>query len=156
MKPDIQVIPALKVVYVRHFGEYGPEIKNAWEKLMSWAKENVNIDASTMFLVAYWDDPKSTLPEKCRSDACITVPEDLKIPENSDIKTQSLPTGKYAMFLKSIYKTDEYQKIWEKLCSEDIPNNNLKWDNRPWYEIYHNCPYNILKRTIVDFCIPIE
>ncbi|MCP4748024.1 MAG: hypothetical protein GY874_18090, partial [Desulfobacteraceae bacterium] len=43
-----------------------------------------------------WDNPEVTPPEKCRYDACITVPEQTKV--DGEVGLQKIPSGSYAVY----------------------------------------------------------
>jgi DNA gyrase inhibitor GyrI len=41
------------------------------------------------------DNPAATKPEDCRYDACIAIPENLRITNDNKVTTSLLPGGKY-------------------------------------------------------------
>ncbi|MCP4744873.1 MAG: AraC family transcriptional regulator, partial [Desulfobacteraceae bacterium] len=96
MEISVKQMPEYHVAYVRHIGPYGPEgCGKAHEKLFQWAGPRGFVNQGTIIGVG-WDNPEVTPPEKCRYDACITVPEQTKV--DGEVGLQKIPSGSYAVY----------------------------------------------------------
>jgi len=134
MNPKVKELQEYHVAYVRKLGPYGPEVcGQAFNELFEWASSQDLIGKAAIFGV-YWDDPCSTPPQECRTDACIEVSGDIEPDEN--IQTQTIEGGKYLVFE---YETDVsgFQKAWED-SYKWVFANNAELRPLPAYEHYHN------------------
>jgi AraC family transcriptional regulator len=74
MNVQVTEMPEYHVCYVRQIGPYGPDsCGSANERLMHWAGPR-GFAASGVNIGIAWDNPEITPPDKCRYDACLTVP----------------------------------------------------------------------------------
>ena len=156
MNVKIEDFPAFNVAYIRNVGPYNT-IGSAFQKMGEWVKSANCCGPETLWLGAYHDCPKSTPPEKCRADACVTVPADFKA--DGVVQLQTIPAGRYASYLVGIRPEDaavDFAKRWEEL-SAWVAKNSLQGDPaRPGIEVYYNCAFACpIKKWVVDICIPI-
>ncbi len=151
-KIEIKEMPEMKVVYVRHTGQFN-QIGKAYEKLMKWAGPRGLLNfPQTKTITFYHDDPSVTAIEKVRQDACITVATDVKV--EGEIGKGVIPAGKYAV---GRFQIDEkgFEKAWNTMClwlteSGYQPNGNS-------YELYYNsAEEDMQKKFDLDICIPVK
>ncbi len=95
MKAEIKKMPEYHVAYVRKMGAYNKETcEQAFGELMQWAGPKGYLESGVM-LGVYWDNPEIKPPEKCRIDACLSVPPGTS-PENQ-VDTQVISGGRYVV-----------------------------------------------------------
>ncbi len=154
MEVEVTGMPELHVACVRHVGPYeSGGIGEAFSKLMEWAGPK-GYCKSGRVIGMYWDNPDVTPPEKCRSDACITVPEDAKV--SGEIKLQTIPGGLYAVYHCEVYN-NEFGKPWSDIMYEWLPGSGYEMDERPRYEIYLNKGDEDPEgKWILDICVPVK
>ncbi len=130
---EVKDLADLNVAYVRTLGAYGFESANkAFEKLTKWAGPRGLMDEATCLGVT-WDSPCITPAEKCRYDACIVVPDDADLDGGIDVQT--VAGGKYAIHRSKVFNHD-FQKGWNELLGEWLPDSGFQPDDRPAYEVY--------------------
>lgn len=153
MNAEVREVPEYKVAYVRKIGAYGKEsCEQAFGELMQWAGPRGYLNSGIM-LGVYWDNPEITPPEKCRTDACITVPDGTS-PEGQ-IGIQVISGGMYAVCRFEI-RTDNFQQAWEDAFVW-LVNSGYECDDKPCYEVYHNNPEEHPEgKWIIDICIPLK
>ncbi len=153
MHAKIMDLPEYRVAYLRKLGAYGKETcEQAFGELMHWAGPKGLIDSGTMIGV-YWDNPEVTPPEKCRVDACISVPPGMKPEKQIDIQT--ITGGRYAVCRFELM-ADNFQSAWDE-AFRWIVQNGHECDDRPCYERYHSSPENHPEgKWVFDICIPLE
>ncbi|TYT76031.1 AraC family transcriptional regulator [Desulfobotulus mexicanus] len=153
MEGSIQQVPAYRVAYIRKLGVYGHETcEKAFGELMAWAGPKGYPGSETVFGV-YWDNPEVTPPEKCRMDACITLPEGEE-PDGS-ISVQKLRGGPYAVCHFEISDAD-FPKAWDE-AFRWFMEKGYACDDSPCFERYHNNPGKHPEgKWIVDICIPLK
>ena len=151
---NVKDMPEMHVAYVRHIGPYN-RIGEAFERLMRWAgpRSLVNFPNTTE-LAVYHDSPDITEESKLRSDACITVPAEVKAAGEVGITT--IPGGKFAVAHVEI-RPDQFGEAWDKLMGEWLPESGYQPDDRMCYEIYLNNPQQHPEgKFIVDICEPVR
>jgi len=138
MEVKIEKLAPMHVAYVRNIGPY-QECGKAWDELFAWACPNNLCTTDTKYLGVGYDDPEQTPPEKCRYDACITVPKGT--PTDGNVKTMSIAGGDYAVFLhKGPYEA--LPQSWKALAEKWLPSSGRETGcgeaNRVWFEQYLN------------------
>jgi AraC family transcriptional regulator len=119
---------------------------------MQWAGPRGYLKSGVMIGV-YWDNPEVTPPEKCRVDACISLPEETTPDALVDIQTIS--GGPYTVCHCKI-PVDGFQQAWEDTFAWLVDSGH-ECDDRPCYERYYNNPSDDPDgRWIVDICIPLK
>ncbi|MCP4231073.1 MAG: AraC family transcriptional regulator [bacterium] len=159
MEVDIKQLPAYRVAYVRVMDGYNSEkIGPAFRKIVKWAKARDLMGPDTEIIGISLDDPDVTPADKCRYDACVTVPEAIK--GEGDVGVYDIPAGKYA--ISKI--TGQYANIgkdigpaWRSFYADWLPDSGYQPDDRPCFEMYvetkEECEAGIY---VVDICIPIK
>ena len=153
MKAEIKEMPEHHVAYVRKLGPYGKETcERAFGELMQWAGPRGYLSSGTM-LGVYWDNPEVTPPEKCRVDACVTVPEGTT-PE-APVAIQSIAGGPYAVCHFEISE-DSFQGAWDEAFAW-LVGGGYECEDKPCYELYHNNAEDHPEgKWIFDICIPLK
>lgn len=153
MNAEVREMPEYHVAYVRKMGPYGMEIcEQAFGELMRWAGPRGHLKAGVMIGV-YWDNPEVTPPEKCRVDACLSIPQGT-VPE-APIDIQTISGGPYTVCHCEIPSAG-FQQAWEDTFAWLVDSGH-ECDDRPCYERYYNNPSDDPEgKWIVDICIPLE
>ncbi len=149
---EIKEMPEMKVVYVRHTGQFN-QIGKAYEKLMKWAGPRGLLNfPETKTLTLYRDDPSVTVIDKVRQDACITVTSDVKV--EGEVGKGIIPAGKHAV---GHFRIDEtgFEKAWNTMCLWLTESGYQPGGNS--YELYYNSPEEDRERKFeLDICIPVK
>ncbi|WP_321494002.1 GyrI-like domain-containing protein [uncultured Desulfobacter sp.] len=153
MNVAVKEMPEYNVAYVRKLGPYGKETcEQAFGELMQWAGPRGYIGSGTI-LGVYWDNPDITPPDKCRVDACITVPQGTS--SEGQIGVQSISGGSYAVCHFEI-SSDSFQECWEDAFTW-LVNSGYECHDKPCYELYHNNAADHPEgKWIFDICIPLK
>lgn len=148
----IDDLPDLNVASVRHIGSYS-DVGRAFGALYSWAGPRGLITPQAQVLGIYYDMPDTTPVDKLRSDACITVPEGTK--GEGVVVVKKLETkGRYAMGHFEFDGKSGFQKAWNVMMGEWLPQSGFQGDDRPFFELYLNdCS---TEHFIVEICIPVK
>ncbi len=154
MSIDVKDLDAFKVAYVRVVGEYKHEnIRPGFEKLIQWAKPRGLMEGQPCLGLA-WDDPNITPAEKCRYDACITIPDDLDV--DGDVQTQTVPAGRYAVCRHEAFNNN-FQKGWDELLKNWLPSSGYQPANGPSYEVViESGAHDPQGRWLVDIHLPVK
>ncbi len=136
MAVEIRELPQMHVAYIRHTGPYGPQISSAFQKLMKWAERRKILDENAHVLAVYWDNPDTTPPDDCRSDACVTLSKGT-VKTDEDIHFQTLRAGTFAVYRCEI-RDGDFEKPWNYLVRTWLPASSYRPGPNPCYEIYHN------------------
>jgi AraC family transcriptional regulator len=153
MNAEIKEMPEYTVAYVRKMGPYGKETcSQAFGELAQWAGPRGLLENGQM-LGIYWDNPEVTPPEKCRVDACVTVPEGTEV--EGPVSLQSISGGPYAVCHFEI-KTDSFQQAWEDAFAWLVGSGHQCAD-KPCYELYHSDAMSDPEgKWVFDICIPVK
>jgi len=154
MNVKIEELPDHHVAYIRKLGPYGPETSGqAFMELGQWAGPRGYFNGEGKVLGVYWDNPEITPAEKCRTDACLTVPEGTDA--DGGISLQTLVGGRTAV---CHFKTtaDGFKQSWDDAFAWLVESGHEVAD-RPCMELYHNDgskdPQGIWD---YDICIPLK
>lgn len=152
------------VAAVRHTGPYD-ESGPAWERLCgALGPCGLLSEASVAYGVSY-DNPDITAPEKCRMDACVSLP-----PEVLEKSAELCPLRQYEeIFLRHIGGEQEYAALrvkgsysllhpaYRSLFGMWFPQSEREPYNDPGFEIYWNSPQNTLPADLLtEICIPLK
>ena len=153
MNAEVREMPEYHVAYVRKMGPYGKQTcEQAFGELMQWAGPRGHF-GSGVVLGLYWDNPDVTPPEKCRIDACISVPHGTAT--EGPICIQTIQGGPYAVCRFEI-QGDSFQQAWED-AFRWLVNSGYECDEKPCYELYHNDAADHPEGNwIFDICIPLK
>lgn len=155
MKVEIKQMPEIQIAYFRHMKGYdSPGIAEAWEKVCRWAGARGLINQHTKFIGISHDDPEVTPTDKCRYDACVSVPKDTKA--EGEIAVTTIASGRYAVS-RFEGQTSEIKQAYDFLYGKWMPESGLQPADSPCLEIYLNDPKTDPKgRHIFEICIPVK
>ena len=151
MTTDMQTttLAPCTVAYIRVTGEYGKNYEPATNRLYQWAGAHGLTDGECLFI--YLDSPEITPADKCRTDICLTVPDDTAT--GNGIEKRHLPGGSYALIRRSVTDPAQYRVYWEEIMSAVIAAQ-LEIDDRPCFEQYHHYDAATGKAD-VSFCVAV-
>ncbi len=151
---DVKEISEQHVAYVRTVGEYAfDRVKLAWQELGKWAGPRGLMQTGDWIGIA-WDNPAVTSPDKCRYDACVTLPEGTGV--SSGISQQMVPGGKFAIYRSHVVNND-FQKGWDRLLGEWLPGSGYQPSNGPAYELVVESGVGDPEgRWVVDIHLPVK
>ena len=155
MEIEIKQLEEREVAFVTFIGNYmgnSEVFKGLFDKLCGWAGPKNLMTPDTVFISAYYDDPKTAKPEEMRLDVCMTIPPDTEV--EGEIKKQTLPGGKYVVMKTELAGPEEYGPAWMKVV-DWMKENNTELDmSRASYEIYLNNPEeHPEKHHILEICM---
>lgn len=157
MNITVKELPEKHVAYIRRFGPYGLDIGPYFQKLAAWAGPRGLIKAAAMF-GTYWDNPEITPPEKCRTDACLEVPQGTEV--GGEVVLQTLPGGQYAVYRVALLATEdgnEFYATWQSIYTDWLPDSGYQPDDKPAYENYLAYPEDHSEgKWDVEICIPVK
>lgn len=161
MKVEVKNLPEYRVAYARvmdGFNDQSPKIMKAFEKVVKWAQARDLMGPESLVLGISLDNPEVTPSDKCRYDACVTVPAGTK--GAGEIGVYDIPKGKYAVYrVEGKYATinQEMMKHWHRLMSEWFPDSGYQPDDRPCFEIYRETEEEMKAgKYVVDICEPVK
>lgn len=152
---EVKELPQMTVAYIRNMGPWNGD-KNVYKrlrnKLFLWANARGLIEKQDFkYLILYHDDPNVALSNKLRMSLCVTVPPETKV--DGEIGKMEIEAAKYAIARFELTGQD-FQKAWEWMYGQWLPNSGYQPDNKPYFETYPEEPSG--EKFIVDFCIPIR
>ena len=153
MKAEVTEMPEYNVAYVRKLGPYNKATcEQAFNELAQWAGPRGHM-ATGAVLQVYWDNPEVTAPEKCRVDACVSVPQGTAV--EGQIALQTIKGGAYGVCHFET-KSDSFQQSWED-AFQWLVDSGYECSDKPCYELYHN---NVADdpegKWKFDICIPLK
>lgn len=149
METRVETLPNYRIAYVRQYGPYGPANLQAMQKLKKWAMEKGLLTESAILFGIPQDNPQTTLPEKCRYDACIAIRNDEQI---DDLVCESeLHGGVYVIFTIK-HTAEDVQRAWTEIFPA-IHNMGFQIDGKPILEKYSG---DMLKNDFCEICVPIK
>ena len=157
MKVEKVELPALRVLAFRRVGPYGPGVGEAFCKLTSFACKNGLFCGSSIVIGSYLDCPKTTPPEQCRMDACLTLEPQMAPALENGFRIETLPGGLCAEYLCNVHDND-FAAPHNELAGW-LPQNGLSWDGgRPCYEFYYGpcAQTHPLKKWVIDILYPVK
>lgn len=164
MNVEIKRFPPRLAVAIRYIGPYmdcGP----AWDRLCSMAMSLNVINKSSLAISICYDDPDITPPEKCRMEACMTLPEGMteqdpqlkKLLQEKDIYLMTIGSeSEYASVLvKGPYSL--LHPMYRSLFGEWFPQSGREPENAPGFEVYINCPGQVApEELLTEILIPLQ
>jgi AraC family transcriptional regulator len=163
MDTEVKTLPTYHVAYIRHIsgyskGEFNSAINQAFQRVCGWAAARDLFAPTTLTIGIPYDNPDITPNDRCRYDACVTVPESVR-EGGGEVGVQDIPGGKYAVRRISV-STTETHKIGEAvddLYGDWLPGSGYAIDDKPSLEIYYENPDHAPGEWItMDYCIPIR
>lgn len=163
MKVDVKTLPTYHVAFVRHIsgyskGQFSLAINQAFQQVCGWAAARDLTGPQTRVIGIPYDNPDVTPNDRCRYDACVTVPDTVK-DGSGEIGIQDIPGGKYAVCRIEV-PAAEAHKIGEtvdQMYGQWLPSSGFTVEDKPALEIYYEDP-NRPQGTwvIMEYCIPVK
>ncbi|QQS40688.1 MAG: AraC family transcriptional regulator [Acidobacteriota bacterium] len=153
---EIRRFPERRVAFIRVIGGYEEDrVPNAYRSLISWAEERGFWDKATVFGMSL-DDPSVTPREKCRYEACLTVPVGTRADDEAGVSIMTMPEMDYAVTrvsgdLKRMATATNY------LFSTWLVESEYEPEHSPGVEIFAD-KENVLnwERFDLELCLPIR
>jgi AraC family transcriptional regulator len=155
MRVELKQLSETHIAYVRHMkGYWDPGLEQAWNKVCTWAGARNLIDSETKYIGISHDDPEVTPADKCRFDACVSVPSGTK--GSGEVMITTLPGGKYAVY-RFEGQPQKIKEAYAYMYGKWMPESGYQPADSPCYEIYINDPQKDPEgKFIFDMCIPIK
>lgn len=163
MKVEVKVFPAYHVAYIRHITGYSKgvasdEIAQAFQRVCGWALAHDLFRPGALVIGIPYDNPEITPNDRCRYDACVTIPE--AVQEGSgEVGIEDISGGKYAVCHIEV-SAQETQKIGEtvdQMYGEWLPASGFTVEDQPALEIYYDTSNHPQGSWIsMDYCIPVK
>ncbi len=152
---EVKELPETTVAYIRNMGPWNGDKElylNLQNRLFTWAGAQGLIGGNIFkYLILYHDNPNVAPEDKLRMSLCVTVPSDTKV--DGEIGKMKLEAARYAIAHFELTSGD-FQKAWEWLYGEWLPNSGYQPDDKPYFETYPKKPQG--GKFVVDFCIPVK
>ncbi|HEX8407033.1 MAG TPA: GyrI-like domain-containing protein [Duganella sp.] len=154
MNVSVIDLPAAHVAYHRLIGPYGPGIGAFWRATVAPWIQSHGLDQQTCYGVGH-DDPSITAPDRCRYDACVTVPDAFSCAGSADFAT--LPGGRYAV-ARFEGEPAAIADAWTWLTRNWLPDSGLQADDRPCFEMFSPDSMTNARSgpMVCDICIPVR
>ncbi|WP_017473103.1 AraC family transcriptional regulator [Amphibacillus jilinensis] len=149
MKFKVETFPNYRTVFMRRIGQYGPANIEVMENLKKWAKERNLLESAILFAIPQ-DNPETTLPDNCRFDACIVIPNDYQEVDDSVLEGQ-ITAGKYLIY-EVKHTAEDIQKAYSNIF-QSLQNNGYKMDIKPIMEKYIG---NMVGNPYCEICVPVK
>ncbi|MCG8685678.1 MAG: AraC family transcriptional regulator [Desulfobacterales bacterium] len=148
----IKNVSQYHVAYVRKLGNYDTLTHdNAFEELMKWAIPKGLCETGKFFGV-YWDNPEVTPKNRCRVDACISLPPFHSTGDT--IGSQVIGGGRYAVYRVEVID-DSFKQSWDELFSWIVANGYECHDSPNFQQYLNDGRYHPEKVWIVDLYVPL-
>jgi AraC family transcriptional regulator len=152
MHVTIENMPELRVATVHHVGPY-PRISEAFARLGAIAGPGGLFRPEAAMLAIYHDDPETTPADQLQSDAGITVPSEVPLPDG--LVEMRLPAGRYAK-TTHVGPYTHLGDAWSRLMGEWLPKSGHRVGEGSSYEVYRNTPENAAPNELrTDLYLPI-
>jgi AraC family transcriptional regulator len=150
---EIQNLPPLKVVFLRHVGPYS-EVGATWGRLMCWAGMRGLLGPGVRMIGVVHDDPEITPADKVRYDAALVLNRAME-PEG-EFGVMELPGGTYAICEhRGPYET--LGQTYQRFCGGWLPNSGRELRDSEAFEEYLNSPMNTKPEDLLTrICIPLR
>ncbi|TXR54760.1 AraC family transcriptional regulator [Reinekea thalattae] len=148
----VKTLPPRKAVYLRHLS-YGRDIRQTWEKLEVWARQQSLDWDSLPKLGLHHSNADITPLDKCHYVACIEV--DISPKKALPLNQFIIPGGSYACFEASGFYGD-LLPILHKFYHDWLPNSGYSLAPTPGYANYRRCHFiDPEEHFDLTFCIPL-
>ena len=166
MNVEVKVLPTYHAAYIRHLsgyskGEFNSAINQAFQRVCAWAAARDLFTANTLVIGIPYDNPDVTPNDRCRYDACVTIPETLTAlePGAGEVGIQDISGGKYAVTRIEVspQETHKIGQAVDALYGEWLPSSGYTADDKPSLEIYYENPDRPAGTWItMDYCVPVR
>ncbi|KAA8783833.1 DNA gyrase inhibitor [Paenibacillus amylolyticus] len=149
----LEQLRPFRMAYVRQTGPYGPSNMQTMERLKQWANQKELLKEDAILYGIPQDDPRITMPEHCRYDACIVISDDFNLEQEPglDISLGKSPSGNY-LTITIPHTVEGIQKAWNEMIPQ-LHLNGYRMDNtKPVIERY--C-LPLLDQHLCELCIPV-
>jgi AraC family transcriptional regulator len=137
----VEEMPSLRVATVSHTGPYN-RISEAFARLGAIAGPTGLVRGEPMMLA-----------EQLRSDAGLTVPDEVPLP--AEVVERRLPAGRYAR-ATHVGPYDTLGDSWSRMMGEWLPGSGNRVGAGPSYEVYRNNPADTRPENLrTDLYIPL-
>lgn len=149
MNYKLETLKKSATVYMRNVGPYGsPDNFKLMVDFKNWIAKN---DLEKKFLAngilgVALDNPEYTVPEKCRYDVILCVPNNEKY--TSEVELGQFKGGTYAVFTISHTK-EAVQQFWTTL-ENNVTQNNLTVLGKPIIERFRE------ENGVCEFLVPVK
>jgi AraC family transcriptional regulator len=163
MNVEIKNLPGYHTAYIRHItgyskGEFSSAIGDAFQRVSAWVAARDLFRPDTLVIGIPYDNPDITPNDRCRYDACVTVPSD--ITEGSgEVGIGDIQGGKYAVGHIEVDAKETYKigEIVDQMYGDWLPSSGFTVDDKPALEIYYDTPEKPRGSWVsMDYCIPIK
>ncbi len=154
-EPLIQILPPLKLAFVRVFGPYeSSSIGEGWGKIMRFATQHELLDAQTKRIGISYDDPEVSSTENYQYQACISI--DKAVKAEGEVSTKELPGGKYAVFTyRGSY--EGFDTVYNLIFKEWLLKSPCQLRDAEIFDLYIDTPEdNDPQNYITQIHIPIQ
>lgn len=148
IKFEVESFPNYRIAYMRRVGQYGPANIEVMEKLKKWAKEKNLLESAILFAIPQ-DNPETTLPNNCKFDACIVIPNDYQVDDS--VLEGELSGGKYLVY-EVKHTADDIQKAYSDIL-QSLHQNGYKMDNKSIMEKYVG---DMISNPYCEICVPVK
>ncbi|MFN0299447.1 MAG: GyrI-like domain-containing protein [Burkholderiales bacterium] len=150
---NIQTIARQRVVALRHLGDY-QDIGNSFERLTAWAAGRKLIGAQARSFGIYYDDPSAIPTRALRSDACLSVSDDIEA--DGEYRITHTPGGRCAVLIH-VGPYAELETRYRWLYGVWLPQSGFDPADQPCFEEYLNDAHLLPPsqwRTAI--CLPLQ
>ena len=148
MKFKVETLPNYRIAYMRRVGQYGPANIEVMEQLKKWAKEQNLLESAILFAIPQ-DNPETTLPDNCRFDACIVIPNDYQVDDS--VFEGEISGGKYLIY-EVKHTAEDIQKAYSDIFPS-LQSNGYQMDNKPIMEKYIG---DMISNPYCEICVPVK
>ncbi len=163
MNVEVKTLPGFHVAYIRHIsgyskGQFSSEINQAFGRVCAWAAARDLFTPGTLTIGIPYDNPDITPNDRCRYDACVTVPSEITA-GSGEVGIEEIPGGKYAVghIEVSTGETEKIGAMADLMYGEWLPSSGFSTADQPALEIYYENPDKPQGTWIsMDYCIPVK
>ena len=142
-----------RVAALRHTGHYH-DIGKTFERLAAWAAGRNLLGPDSRSFGIYYDDPNTVAAAQLRSDACITIPEN--VTPDGECRLVHTPGARCAV-LVHVGPYAELERPYHWLYGVWLPQSGHEPDDQPCFEEYLNdCRVLPPSEWRTAICVPLR
>lgn len=154
MEVTIKDLEAITVAYIRRHGPYDQSMSQVHDRVDAWAEARGLIDSGTKFIGVALDDPEVTPPDRCRYDACVSVPAETE--GSGEVKIRTIGGGRHAV-VHYDGPAGGIEDAYDFLCGHWLPQSAYQPADLPAYQLYSGSKDDVMRdRHIFDLCLPVK
>lgn len=143
---NIEVLQDISVIYERVFGNYGG-LKEKWFRFLDTYNEY--IDADTLMIERFFDDPTISPLDSCMCDLCITAGNTCELENVTTIKGGKFAVYRFEGEIKDIFPALQgIFAVW-------FPKSGYEMDEKYGLNIYRKID-RATNHVVMDLCIPVK